>query len=214
MRIEIAPGNERRLHGDEESGADRIDPHDRILRRFRHIPVDVDDLVRETSADRGDIGEARGPDARNGGETPLQFLIKRQPAVERNARVARVDTDQQNLVLVEACIERGELREGFEHQPGADQQDQRERYLRRDQHLSEAESGLRFHHAARIGLHGRVRIDACTLPGGRESEKDSSGDGDRRSEGEHAHVNRKIENDGRVAGGEELNQHPACPLRE
>ena len=130
-----------------------------ILPRFRHIPFDMDDLVRGTSADRGDIGEARGPDAGNSGETLLQFLVKRQAAVEWHARVARVDTDEQNLVLVEACIERGELRERFEHEPGADQQDQRQSATcDRDQHLSEAEPGVRFHHAARIGLHGRVRV--------------------------------------------------------
>ena len=212
--VEIAAGDERRLHGGEESGADQIGPDDRILRDFGDIPVDVDDLVRVTSADRGDIGEARGPDAGNRGETPLQFLIQRQAAVGRNTRVARVDTDQKNLILIEACIERGELGEGLEHESGADQQDQRKRYLRRDQHLSEAEPGVRFHYAARIGLHGRVGIDARTLPGGRESEKNSGDDGDQRGEGEHAGVNGKIENDVRVAGGEEVNEHPACPLRK
>ena len=161
--IEIAAGDQRRFHGDEESGADRIGPHDHILPRFRHIPFDVDDLVRGTSADGRDIGEARGADSGNGAETLLQFLVKRQAPLQWNARVARVDTDEQNLVLVEACIDRGELRERLEHEPGPDQKDQRQSDLRRDQHLPEAEPGVRLRHAARIALHGGVRIDVHAL---------------------------------------------------
>src|SRR5215831_15138870 len=42
----------------KDPGADRIDPYNQIFPRFRHIPFDVDDLVRGTSADRRDIGEA------------------------------------------------------------------------------------------------------------------------------------------------------------
>src|SRR5437763_9982144 len=113
--------------------------------------------------------------------------------------------------MVEAGVERSEVLQRAYEQTGADQQQQRQRYLNQHEHREQSPRGARD--PTRAGVERRTRWDGPE--GGRESKQHTRRDGDDTGEPEQPHVWREVENDRASASvREQRDEKAAADLRE
>ena len=167
-----------------------------VLRGHRRLSFGGIEARRPVAGERDVAGEARRGDARDGSHA-LEHRSRRHRRTRRRSgrrRVRRVaerdaDAQRQHRIGIESGVQRGELLNTADHQPGADEQHDRERHLGDDERASQPLGSLAAAAARRL-LQRVGQARHARVNGRRKAEQDAAGerDGDRKQRDAHVHA--------------------------
>jgi hypothetical protein len=141
------------------------------------------------------------------------LAVELRAALLRQLAPADVERGEQQVVGVEAGIEVDGVAQGAQEEARADEQHERERDLRDDERVAQAEAAQPGRRAAGVVLERRDEIGARGVERGGEAEDEARRERDGEREEQHARVDREIEQR-RLFRGEEAGQQVGRPQRD
>src|SRR6185312_14048411 len=118
-------------------------------------------------------------------QTVEHLLVERESLLRRCLRPADVRGGEQDLIATKAGIERRQPSPAAEEQSRADDEHQRERNLRDDERLTQAETTVPLGDTTPLRLHRRLWVDASGAPRRHEAEQQPGEGRDTDREQEH-----------------------------
>ena len=211
-RLELAANEHRNPHRPEVARADRVAVRVHLLARLGLIAFDGHRAVPLVALEQTDVRERHRLDAGLRRQPLDERFVQGGNPLRRVAADRRRDVEGDQALRLDAEIDQPQILERADEEPGADEQQHRDRHLRHDERLAHADAAAR-HRADLILQRGReVRLRRTQR--GRETEEKPGRERQREVECEHAVIDRAGDHMRRLGRWQEPEQELRRPRRD